>query len=55
MRDSTIFAQEYLKDLNAKREQAKDMCRLTLTTYHYHLPLTNYYLPRTTYHLLLTT
>ena len=33
MRDSIIFAREYLEDLNAKREQAKDLCHLTITTY----------------------
>ena len=37
MRNSTIFAREYLEDLNAKREQAKDLCHLTITTYHLQL------------------
>ena len=50
MRNSTIFAREYLGDLNAKREQAKDLCHSTLTTHH--LPLTTYHLPLTTYNLL---
>ena len=50
MRDSIIFTREYLEDLNAKREQAKDLCHLTITTYQ--LAFTTYHLRLTTYILL---